>query len=251
MKKLDLVNKQITSIKEYPLIKCIFTDNIIYNDNDLKINLYLYINQTEYNEVYKIISNEMELYNTLVHNIDKNDENALVSSYYYENSLNINIYYLFNYDYLIKNNIVSLYDPYNILNNFNSQKFPLTNKEFANSIDLFCEQLYEIYNLYIQDDKLGAYKKALKTQEIFVLIYRGFYDSMNAKKKYKDCKTMNQKFYNNLLGLIKSFKYDSIIDNMQMMINEVDKMINQLPVNIITLFNFDFYTFTRKLIFSL
>ena len=184
MKKLDLVNKQITSIKEYPLIKCIFTDNIIYNDNDLKINLYLYINQTEYNEVYKIISNEMELYNILVHNIDKNDDNALVSSYYYENSLNINIYYLFNYNYLIKNNIVSLYDPYNILNNFNSQKFPLTNKEFANSIDLFCEQLYEVYNLYIQDDKLGAYKKALKTQEIFVLIYRGFYDSMNAKKKY-------------------------------------------------------------------
>ena len=83
------------------------------------------------------------------------------------------------------------------------------------------------------------------------MIFRGFYDSMNAKKKYKDCKTMNQKFYNNLLGLIKSFKYDSIIDNMQMMINEVDKMINQLPVNIITLFNFDFYTFTRKLIFSL
>ena len=62
---------------------------------------------------------------------------------------------------------------------------------------------------------------------------------------------MNTKFYNNLLNLIKIFKYDTMIDSVQLMINEIDKMINQLPVNIITLFNFDFYTFTRKLIFSL
>lgn len=251
MKKIDLVNKQVSIIQEYPLIKCIFTDNLIYKEDDLKINLYLYINDVDYEDIYKLIFNAMESFDVLVHNVNKNEEDAYISSFFYENNLNINIYYLFDFNYVVKSNIITLHDPYNIVANFNSQKFPLTNKEFANYINIFCEKLYDLYNVYIQDDKVGAYNQAIKVQEVFVLIYRGFYDSLNAKKQFNDCKSMNVKFYNNLFSLIKSFKLDTIIDNVQLMINEVDKMINQLSVNVITLFNFDFYTFTRKLIFSL
>jgi len=251
MKKIEIINQHINRIQECSLVKCILTDNLIYNDIDYRINLYLFINEEESNEVYKFVSNVIDSYNVLVHNINKYEDNVDISSFYFENNININIYYLYNFEYVIKNNIVPLYDPYNVTSNFKSKKFLLTNKEFADLIDSFCEYIYSAYNYYIQGDKLAAYSKSLNAQEDFILVYRGFYDSMNAKKGFVDCKSMNIKFLNNLMNIIKAFKYDAIIENIQIMINEVDKMINQLPVNIITLFNFDFYTFTRKLIFSL
>lgn len=251
MKKIDLLNKQIITIEDCSLVRCIFTDNLIYKEEDLRINLYLYINKVGFQEVFKIVNDLMFSYNVLLHDEHNQNENHDFSTYYFENGLNYNIYYLYDYSYFTKNNIVSLYNPLNIIENFNTQKFPLTNKEFANTIEKFCKEVFEFYNLYIQDDKIGAYSKVVLSQKVFVLIYRGFYDSTNAKKEFIDTKLMNIKFYNNLLILLKSLKFDNMLEHIQMLINEIDKMINQIPVNIITLFNFDFYTHTRKLIFSL
>ena len=45
MKKIDLLNKQIITIEDCSLVRCIFTDNLIYKEEDLRINLYLYINK--------------------------------------------------------------------------------------------------------------------------------------------------------------------------------------------------------------
>ena len=63
MKKIEIINQHINRIQECSLVKCILTDNLIYNDIDYRINLYLFINEEESNEVYKFVSNVIDSYN--------------------------------------------------------------------------------------------------------------------------------------------------------------------------------------------
>ena len=112
--------------------------------------------------------------------------------------------------------------------------------------------LYKFYNLYYQNDSLYAYKKSLDLMENFILIYRGFYDSVNAKKGYQDLsKTLDKRKYQYLLEIVRIFKMDLYLDGVQIIINEVEKIIYSLPINILALLNLDLFKFVRNLILSL
>ena len=152
----------------------------------------------------------------------------------------------------IYNEIYKLYDPCNILDSFKISKLPFTNLEYAKKIDEFSTLLFDLYRSILCNDKLLSYNIALKIQNVFILIYRGFYDSLNSKKEYAAInKTMDEKYYLNLINKIKYFRYDNFFDYIREYIKEVNGIIDKLPINIITLFNIDFYTYTKKLIYEL
>ena len=194
----------------------------------------------------------MNDHNMVLYNKNQKFTNYNKSSYYYENSLLINIYYLNNLNVSIYSEIYKLYDPYNILDSFKMAKLPYTNMEFAKKIDDFSLLLFDLYRSVLCNDKLLSYNTALKIQNLFILIYRGFYDSLNAKKEFNYInKTMEDKYYLNLINKIKYFRYDNFFDYIREYIKEINDIIDKLPINVITLFNIDFYTYTKKLIYEL
>lgn len=252
MKRLITIKEQLDLIKDSDLIKALFTTSSINNDNLSNIDLYLLIREEQFQKVYSFVNNLFKDYNYLIHSDTKKVDNHFITRLYYENCLNINLFFLFDLDLKLYEDVVILNDPYNLIVDIDISQLTLTNIEFANLIDEYSSVLYEYYNSILLNDKLLSYKYALKLQEIFVLIYRGFYDSMNAKKEYKSInKTMNSSFCNVLTNIIKLFRYDSFSEGIRHTIIEIDKIINELPINIITLFNVDFYNFSKKLIFNL
>lgn len=248
MNKLNLIQNEINFIKNQTKVKCLFTDGLIEKEDDFKINLYLLLEKDDYKDSCKLINRIFMEYDELLLNTEKNN----TFSYYYENKYNINVYYLFDYEVKLYDSIVSINDPFGLIHNFKVNSLAFTNNEYTKLINKLIFDLYKFYNLYCQNDSLYAYKKSLDLMENFILIYRGFYDSVNAKKGYQDLsKTLDKRKYQYLLEIVRIFKMDLYLDGVQIIINEVEKIIYSLPINILALLNLDLFKFVRNLILSL
>lgn len=252
MNKIETIKNFVDEFINLNIIKSIFSSNNIFDANDCLIDLYLLTDEDNQKDAIYFVNNIMNNYGLVIFNKNQKYTNYIKSSYYYENSLLVNIYYLNNLKINIYNEIYKLYDPCNILDSFKISKLPFTNLEYAKKIDEFSTLLFDLYRSILCNDKLLSYNIALKIQNVFILIYRGFYDSLNSKKEYADInKTMDDKYYLNLINKIKYFRYDNFFDYIREYIKEVNGIIDKLPINIITLFNIDFYTYTKKLIYEL
>lgn len=242
MKKINLIKQQIDAIIEHNLIKFMFSTE---DDNSFIVDLYLLINESDHHIIKENVNNTLSNYNILL--LHKDYYN--ISSFYYENEFNINIHYLFDLSFKFYKNIIILYDPFNLSREFKLSSLPYSNNEFANLIDDFSVSLYDYYQCVLKNDNLLSYFNAHLVLEKFILIYRGFYDSLNAKKKYENISnTMHKDYYNKLEQIVYLFNKDNYEKGIITTVYEVDKIVNCLPVNIITLFNIDFFMFMKKLI---
>lgn len=247
MNKRNVVDILLNEIVKSELISCCFTNEAIY-DEIASADLYCITSSEKLSFFVKYQNDFLYLFDNLIHSIYKN--NCLTG--YYEDGTIINIYCYSNFDFTVYGKIVPLFDPYNLLSNFKSRSFAYTNLEFAKKIDEFCCVCFEYYDICKQNDKIAQYRKALDIQELFIQIYRIFYDSLNSKKgSYGISKTMNSKYVDNLVNFLKLFKFDYNIDAVKIVMNEINKIVDCLPVNVVSLFNIDFYNFTKKLIYSL
>lgn len=248
MNKLDLIKNEINQILDINIIKAVFATENINNDDECSIDLYLYISQDEYKLIHNLVSNIIRKYNNLIFEKITKVNNYYKNSFYYQNAININIYYLFDFKIKIYNKIIPLYDPYNLTNDFKITPLPYTNMEFAKKIDEMSILLFNEYQSLLKNDKILSYNIAQKILNAFILLYRGFYDSLNAKKEFVDIdETLGREKYIDLINIIKLFRFDNYLNSIREIIKEIDIIINKLPVNVIALFNIDFYDFTKNL----
>lgn len=248
MNRNELINEGYNYIKQCELIKCLLVEDNINNENDLIINLYAYINQDDYSIVLSHIHKYFYSHHGLL--LDKHSD--FKSSYYYETKLNININYIFGFNISSFNNVLCLHDPYDLYKHF--IVLPLTYKksEFIVRLNKLSIFMYDFYNSYQLNDQIYYYKKSLEIQDCYVYIYRTFYDSINAKKGYKDLYNMSQdKHFEYIYELMKYFNYDDCLDGIKIIIKDIDKMISNLSVKMLASFKLDFYNFVKELIISL
>lgn len=245
MKNNLLLKQCIDYIKSNEEIKCLFTDNNYNNENSIINNLYVFIDKNDYISVFDDINSF--LFNNEYLLMERQYE--YLSRYYYEDFYNINIIYIFDFDLNICDEIINLYDPYNLFDNFSLIKLPFKNIEFINSLNDLLIIIYDFYNYYKVKDMTYSYKKALEIEELFIYIYRGFYDSLNAKLGFNNLQsTMNSKFLNNLIEIIRYFDYDNFIVAIKIVIKELDKIIDKLSINLLSSFKLDFYKYLKKII---
>ena len=252
MSKINLIKNQIDEIICSNLIKSIFTTENIKNDNDCTIDLYFLIDEKQLKMIYKYINTIMTTDNNLLFDKSYKSVNYYKTSYFFENATNINVYYLYDLNIKLYQNIIIIHDPYNLLSSFSVSELPYTNIEFAKKIDEFSLLLFELYNSVLKNDRVLSYSISLKIQNQFILIYRGFYDSLNAKKENKQLQeTMKKESFYYLTDRIKLLRFDSFFDAVRQYIKDIDLIIEKLPVNLIILFNIDFYNFSKKLIYTI
>ena len=250
--KLDLIKNQVNTIINSGFVKTIFTVDSIDSDVDCTIDLYLLVHNEQYKVASDYINDLFVAYNTLLFHKKYNYNEYVKASYYYENCININIYYLNDLNIKLYQNVISIYDPNNLMNSFIASKLPYTNLEYANLLNDFSIQIFELYKSILKEDKLLSYNIAINIQNIYVKLYRGFYDSLNAKKEFLETsKTMNKTIYQSLIDRIKLFRYETIFDVIRQYINDIDSIVSKLPITVISLFNIDFYNYTKKLIYTL
>jgi len=250
--KLNLVKNQIDELKNNNLINAIFTTNSAYSDNDCTIDLYLFINKELFNVISGFVDKLFLSYDNLLFKKEEISNQCVKHAYYYENSININIYYITQLNIKLYQEIEIIYDPNNFLKKLPKLILPYTNLEYAKLLDEFSALLFDLYKCVLQDDRLLTYNHSLKIQEVYIKIYRGFYDSYNAKKEFKEInKTMDKSAYQNLINRIKLFRYDSFHDAIKNCIYDIDNIVSKLPINVISLFNIDFYNYSKKLIYNI
>ena len=147
----------------------------------------------------------------------------------------------------IEGKIYSLFDPYEILTVNNQRSYAFTISEFSKKFDEISVLLLEYYNSCIMKDRLLAYSKTLEIQKIFVYIYRGFYDSINAKRGYSDISiSIGQNEQYKLENIIRLFTYDNFIEAVNIVLKELNNIVNSLPVTVISLMNYNFFVYVKE-----
>lgn len=166
---------------------------------------------------------------------------------YYENNLFLKFECSNNYK--INHNVKMLINKNNIQIPINDA---LTNKELIIQINKFIYSLIEYYNARKQEDTIYSFHKTIKVVDNFIIIYRAFFDSYNAKKEYKDLrKTMDKKNYANLETVFKNIKFGQTIETVLILINIVDQLIKNLPLTLLNDIDIGFYNLIKKQLYTL
>lgn len=153
-------------------------------------------------------------------------------------------------------NIFKISHNVKVLINKNNLEIPcndaLTNKELIIQINKFIYSLIDYYNARKQEDTIYSFHKTIKIVDNFIIIYRAFFDSYNAKKEYKDLrKTMDKKNYANLETVLKNIKFGQTIETVLILINIVDQLIKNLPLTLLNDIDVGFYNLIKKQLYTL
>lgn len=166
---------------------------------------------------------------------------------YYENNLFLKFECSNNYK--INHHVKMLINKNNIEIPINDA---LTNNELIIKINKFIYSLIEYYNARKLDDTIYSFHKTIKVVDEFIVIYRAFFDSYNAKKEYNDLrKTMDKKNYSNLEVVLKSIKLGQTIETVLILINIIDQLIKNLPLTLLNDIDVGFYNLIKRQLYTL
>ncbi len=128
----------------------------------------------------------------------------------------------------------------------------LTNKEFSNNLSEYFYLLLEYLNARRNNNLFLAFNMTTLIINKFIIIYRAFFDSYNAKKEYKEINvTMNNSQLENLEIIFKSLKFENTLESVLLMINMIDQIIKNLPIVLLKNIDVGFYNNIKKQIYDL
>lgn len=128
----------------------------------------------------------------------------------------------------------------------------LTNKELSNNLSEYFYLLVEYVNARRSNNPFLTFNVTTLIIDKFVIIYRAFFDSYNAKKEYKDINvTMNNSQLENLEIIFKSLKFENTFETILLMISIIDQIIKNLPIILLKNIDVGFYNNIKKQIYDL
>lgn len=128
----------------------------------------------------------------------------------------------------------------------------LTNKEFSNNLAEYFYLLVEYVNARRNINPFLTFNITTLIINKFIIIYRAFFDSYNAKKEYKEINvTMNNSQLENLELIFKSLKFENTFETILLMINIIDQIIKNLPIVLLKNIDVGFYNNIKKQIYDL
>lgn len=128
----------------------------------------------------------------------------------------------------------------------------LTNHELINNLNKLFYNLIEFIDARKTKDSICSFHKTIQVIDTFIVIYRAFFDSYNAKKGYESLKkTMSQKNYDNLESILKKIKFENNLESILIITSIVDQLIKNLPLSILNDIDVGFYNFIKHQLYEL
>lgn len=128
----------------------------------------------------------------------------------------------------------------------------LTNNELIKNLNKYYYHLIEYIEAKKQKDSICLFHKMTKVLDTFIVIYRAFFDSYNAKKEYNLLKkTMDKHNYSNLESILKKIKFDNSYESILMITSIVDQLIKNLPLSLLNDIDIGFYNFIKNQLYAL
>lgn len=143
-----------------------------------------------------------------------------------------------------------LYDPQNLLENYQTQFLKLKPQDVGNLINQFSFTILEYHQAFNRNDEIRALRLAHYLFGYYTKLIRYFVEPEKAKIGVKGfTKIIDYPNYQKYLEILKMLKYQSSLVAVQMMIAEVDNLVMQLPIKVAEFINMDFYLYSKNLSF--
>lgn len=170
----------------------------------------------------------------------------------FENGLHVDLY-VTTIAHLSKiGQILKVYDPNGILDNYVTIDHRISPKEFGGIVDSFCFTCSEFYVAYMRKDVAFATRLASHLFYDFTKLYRFKTDFTRASLGFKGILTHQTKEANErYMSLLKKIKLETLLEGVQETMVALNELVYNLPIEITANINFDFYEYTRRLILSI
>jgi predicted nucleotidyltransferase len=172
----------------------------------------------------------------------------------YENGIILNFYTLKENQLDYHDDMVVIYDPKGILDNY--QKIPLEFEpnEIGELLDSFLLTSLEFYNSYKREDLLYSFNLASILFKDLGTLLRIKHDPEYAKLGLKNFSLDDDnasKSREKYLDIARKLKINSVLESVKMMYVLLDNYINNIPILLAEHINFDFYTYAKRKIMSI
>lgn len=249
MKQYEAVEKISNAILEENLVESIFLKGSLARGNDdeySNIDMYCLVKNEKYDLFLERQIKILRKYDAIV--FSKNENKYLICVF--ETGILLNLYVLKPAELDFSDDMVVIFDPKGLLNNYN--KLPLEYKpiEIGDLFDDFLLLSLEFYNSYKRQDLIYSFTLANRLFETLGIFLRIRYDSDYARLGLKQF-VLDNVIRDKYLDIARKLKITSVLECVKMIYVLLDNYINNIPILIAEYINFDFYAYTKRKIMSI
>lgn len=249
MRQYEAVEIISNAILEENLVESIFLKGSLARGNEdefSNIDMYCLVKGDNYDLFLERQIKILRKYDSIV--FSKNDDKHLICVF--ENGILLNLYVLRPTELDFYDDLVVIFDPKGLLNNY--QKISLEYKpiEVGELLDSFLLTSLEFYNSYKREDLIYSLTLTSKLFESLGIFIRIKYDSDYAKLGLKQF-VLDNVVRDKYLDIARKLKITSVLECVKMIYVLLDNYINNIPILFAEYINFDFYAYTKRKIMSI
>ena len=247
MKQYDIINGFISELKNKNLLKCAFLEGSYARkreDEYSNIDFHLVLLDDDFfDNYYKRLSK----YGKIIYhkNIDNREIIIVFKKDINESDVNlkINIHISDIKDINTNNDVLVLYDKDKLLDNIDFS-LSYTYQEIGKMIDDIALLSLDFIRMYKRGDIAIMFDIVKKIEYNYIAILRYSKDKASAKLNKKEILSIIDKDEKiNYINILKKMKIDSLKEDVQLILDEVAKLLPYLDLNVASEFDYDFFNY--------
>ncbi len=251
----DIITKALADTK---LVEAIFLKGSIASkdyDEYSNIDLYCLVSSNHRQQFLDVKYDVLEKYRSILYMSEILENKQICCMQIiciYEDGLRLNLYVDVAPFLSSREDIEILYDPHQILKNYKLSNIIIEEKEIAEIINQFSLLSHEYYIAIKRKDICQTVFLYGKMHNFYIAFQRYLVDTKHfnmGNKRFFDFVT--KEYFKKQIMILKLLKYDTSVQAVQIMFNDIYEMLGQMPITFVSELNYDFFVFIMKLIFSL
>ena len=248
MKQYDIINSFIKQLIDNKYINCAFLLGSYARkreDEYSNIDFYFVLNseyeEDFYNNYFKLLSK----YGKIIYHKNINHKDIIVV--YSEDNLglilNINIHITDLSDVDIDNDLLSLYDPYHLLDKINDD-ISFSYEEIGGKIDNIALNALEFSRMYQRNDIAIMFDLTNKILNDYVCVTRYYKDKKSSKLEKKEfLAVLSKEERLRFVNILKHIRIDTLKEAIILMMEDISNILMKLDVNVASKFDYDFFMY--------
>lgn len=193
----------------------------------------------------------LETFNPIKHYFEINNEFPQIICIY-ENEVIVSLYTVTIDEIDNRDQILAIYDPKDILSNFNCKSLALDSYDLGEIVNYYSLNCLDFHKAYLRGDLLLSFRIANNLHSFFIKLTHFYINPNRAKLGLKQFeRNLDPDKAREIIALTKLIKYEAMLIGVKTITVAMQDTIVNLPISETMHIDFDFFLYAKKQIFSI